>query len=177
VARELAAWRERTAAEEDRPVTAVVGDAQVVELARRAPRERRELREIRGLYPRTVQRRGDEILAAVARGREGAPIELEDGRRTLGSDGPPLIALAEALVRARALEAGVAYELIASRAELADIVDAVRSGKEPPVVRTLGGWRGELVGADLIGLLAGERSLSVGEKGRLEVEAPGAPPS
>ena len=38
VARELAAWRERVAAAEDRPVGAVVRDPTVVELAKRQPR-------------------------------------------------------------------------------------------------------------------------------------------
>ena len=37
VARELAPWRERTAAREDRPVGAVVRDPTVVELAKRQP--------------------------------------------------------------------------------------------------------------------------------------------
>src|SRR5215207_5371240 len=37
IARELAAWRERTAAREDRPVGAVVRDPTVVELAKRQP--------------------------------------------------------------------------------------------------------------------------------------------
>ena len=39
-----------------------------------------------------------------------------------------MIALAEALVRSRAQEAGLAYELIAARADLAPIVVAARRG-------------------------------------------------
>ena len=58
----------------------------------------------------------------------------------------PLIVLAEALLRARALEAGLAYELIASRSELEQIVAAARRGEPEPEVRTLEGWRSELVG-------------------------------
>ncbi len=37
VARELAAWRERTASSEDRPVSSVLGDPPMVELAKRRP--------------------------------------------------------------------------------------------------------------------------------------------
>src|SRR3954467_5224763 len=51
VARELAAWRERTAAKEDRPVGSVLRDPTVVELAKRRPTGRGELSEIRGLNP------------------------------------------------------------------------------------------------------------------------------
>jgi ribonuclease D len=36
-------------------------------------------------------------------------------------------------------------------------------------VRTLRGWRRELVGAELLELLAGRRALAVGEGGRVPV--------
>jgi lysophospholipase L1-like esterase len=62
----------------------------------------------------------------------------------------PTIALAESLVRARAQEAGLAYELIAARADLAPIVVAARRGMPEPDVRTLRGWRRALVGDELL---------------------------
>jgi ribonuclease D len=170
VARELAAWRERTAAREDRPVGAVVRDPTVLELAKRGPASRRELSQIRGINPDVVRRRGDDIIAAVQRGREAPPIRLDEGERlaTETQDGP-VIALAESLVRARAQEAGLAYELIAARADLSPIVVAVRRGDDEPDVRTLRGWRRELVGAELLELLAGRRGLRVGPGGRIDV--------
>jgi ribonuclease D len=83
-----------------------------------------------------------------------------------------VIALAEALVRSRAQEAGLAYELIAARADLTPIVVAARRGEPEPEVRTLQGWRRNLVGAELLELLAGSRRLSVGPGGRIVVEPP-----
>src|ERR671919_653943 len=79
---------------------------------------------------------------------------LEEGERlaTEAGDGP-VIALAEALVRARAQEAGLAYELIAARADLAPVVVSARRRLPEPDVRTLRGWRRELVGAELLELL------------------------
>ena len=174
VARELAAWRERVAAAEDRPVGAVVRDPTVSELAKRQPITRRELAQIRGIGPEVVRRRSDDILAAIARGREAPPIRLDDGERlaTEPQDGPA-IALAEALVRARAQEAGLAYELIAARADLAPIVVAARRGGTEPDVRTLRGWRRELVGAELLELLAGRRALTMnGGKVAVSEQAP-----
>jgi ribonuclease D len=170
VARELAAWRERTAAKEDRPVGAVLRDPTVVELAKRQPVGRRELAQIRGVNPDVVRRRGDDIVAAIEAGLQAEPVRLDDGERLASEpqDGP-VIALAEALVRARAQAAGLAYELIAARADLAPIVVAARRGDPEPDVRTLRGWRRELVGAELIELLAGGRSLGVGPRGRIEV--------
>jgi ribonuclease D len=170
VARELAAWRERTAAREDRPVGAVLRDPTLVELAKRKPQSRRDLGEIRGVNPDVVRRRGDDVIAAVRRGIEAEPVPLDDAERigTEAVDGPA-IALAESLVRVRAQEAGLAYELIAARADLVPIVVAARRGQSEPAVRTLQGWRRELVGAELLELLAGRRQLGVGVGGRVAV--------
>jgi ribonuclease D len=171
VVQALASWRERTAAAEDRPVGSILRDPTVVELAKRQPTGRRELGQIRGLNPDVVRRRGDELIDAVRRGREAPPIRLDEGERLASeaADGP-VIALAEALVRARAQEAGLAYELIAARADLAPVVVAARRGDAEPDVRTLRGWRRELVGAELLELLAGRRAVSVAGGGRLAIE-------
>src|SRR3954447_318622 len=170
VAQALAAWRERTAAAEDRPVGAILRDPTVVELAKRQPAGRRELAQIRGITPDVVRRRGDDAMAAIERGRSAEPIRLEEGDRspTEAVDGPT-IALAESLVRSRAQEAGLAYELIAARADLSPVVVASRRGQPEPEVRTLQGWRRELVGAELLDLLAGRRTLGVGPGGRVRV--------
>src|SRR3989440_3096399 len=162
VARELAAWRERTASEEDRPVGSVLADPALVELAKRRPGSLQGLEQIRGIHPPTIKRRGAAILDAIARGLQAPPIPRDEVRARSEPSDAPLIALAEALLRARALEAGLAYELIASRSELELIVGAARRGDPEPDVRTLSGWRRELVGDDLRDLLAGQASVSVG---------------
>jgi ribonuclease D len=170
VARALAAWRERTAAAEDRPVGSVLRDPTVVELAKRKPAGRRELAQIRGVNPDVVRRRGPDILAAIERGRDAEPVRAGEGDRlALDAVDGPAIALAESLVRSRAQEAGLAYELIAARADLAPIVVAARRGTPEPDVRTLRGWRRELVGSELLELLAGRRTLGVGDGGRVEI--------
>src|SRR4051794_3013001 len=170
VAQALAGWRERTAAAEDRPVGAILRDPTVVELAKRQPGGRRELAQIRGITPDVVRRRGDDVMAAIEAGRRAEPIRLEEGDRapTEAVDGPT-IALAESLVRSRAQEAGLAYELIAARADLSPVVVAARRGHPEPSVRTLQGWRRELVGTELLELLAGRRTLGVGQGGRVQV--------
>src|SRR4051794_39728352 len=177
VARELAAWRERTAEREDRPVGAILRDPSVVELAKRQPRERTALGNIRGITPEVMRRRGQEVIDAIERGRRADPIRLpaEERLSTESGDGP-VIALAESFVRARALEAGLAYELIAARADLSPVVVSVRRGLPPPAVRTLQGWRRELVGEELLALLRGERTLHVRD-GRVAVSADGDRPS
>jgi len=162
VARELAAWRERTASDEDRPVGSVLADPALVELAKRHPSNLGALEQIRGIHPSGIRRRGTAILAAIATGVKAPPIARDEPRGRSEPEDAPLIVLAEALLRARSLEAGLAYELIASRNELELIVAATRRRESEPDVRTLEGWRSELVGADLRDLLAGRKAISVG---------------
>ena len=169
VARELAAWRERTAADEDRPVGSVLADPALVELAKRHPTNLSALENIRGIHPSGIRRRGATILEAIAVGMKTPAIPREEPRGRSDPEDAPLIVLAEALLRARALQAGLAYELIASRSELELIVAAARRRDREPDVRTLEGWRSELVGADLRELLAGRRAISVGPDRRLAV--------
>ncbi len=169
VARELGAWRERTAAREDRPVGSVVADATLVEIAKRRPASVRALEQIRGIHPSAIKRRGEKVLDAVARGIQAPPIPRDQARGRSDPGDAPLIVLAEALLRARALEAGLAYELIASRVELEMIVAAARRGEPEPDVRTLNGWRRELVGSDLRDLLSGRAGIAVGGDRRLEL--------
>src|SRR5947209_4877715 len=167
VARELAAWRESTASTEDRPVGAVVADPPLVELAKRHPASLDALEQIRGIHGSTIRRRGRALLEAITRGLDSDPIPRDEPRgRSDPSDGP-MIVLAEALLRARAMEAGLAYELIASRNELEQIVAASRRREAEPDVRTLTGCREELVGADLRDLLEGRSAVSVGAGRRL----------
>jgi len=162
IARELVEWREGIAVAQDRPVQSVLADAALVEVAKRKPGDARALENIRGINPGNLRRRGADIVDAVARGREREPIEFEGERRPPPHPGDgQLIPLLEALVRARATEADLAYELIAARADLQAILTGARSGNEPEV-RTLEGWRRALVGDELLALLAGERQLSVG---------------
>jgi ribonuclease D len=172
VAYELVQWREATARESDRPVPSVLADAALVEIAKRRPGSLERLAQIRGLNESTLRRRGRAILEIVERGRARDPIPIDGDRPSPTDPGDaPLIALGEALVRARAAEAELAYELIAARADLQRIVTAVRNGDGEPNVRTLQGWRRAVVGAELIELLQGRRSLRVGPGRRIEVDA------
>ena len=162
IARELAAWREKTAEAEDRPVGAVLPDVALVEVAKRQPESLQELERIRGIRPDTGRRRGKQIIEVVEQGRHAEPPPAEDVQRTeVDARDAPVISLAESIVRARALGGGLAYELVASRADLQAIVSASREGRPEPDVRTLRGWRRDLAGGELLELLAGRRALSV----------------
>ena len=169
VARELVEWRERVARRMDRPPGFVLPDQALIEVARRLPADKEALEHIRGLPSPTLHRRTTELLEAVerGRGRDAPPPPPEPARRD--SRDAPLVALAQALVRHRSQESGVAVELIATQAELAALVAERRRGADGDGLRVTTGWRRELVGEELLQLLAGRRGLGVGPDGRLQI--------
>jgi ribonuclease D len=162
-ARELVEWRERTAARQDRPVQSVLSDAALIEVSKRKPSSGGDLERIRGIGGARSGRLAEEVIEAVRRAHE------RPAQRAPKDDRPPapkpddaqLVALAEALLRARSREAGLAYELIAARADLQAIVAARRANGAEADVRTLRGWRRELAGEELLKLLDGDVALSV----------------
>ena len=91
IARELAAWRERTAAREDRPVGSIVRDPTLVELAKRGPHDQKQLGQIRGTGPDVLRRRARDILAAIERGttRTGSSGQHSGYRRETARVGRP----------------------------------------------------------------------------------------
>jgi ribonuclease D len=176
VALELVAWREDVARSMDRPSGYVLPDQALIELARRAPSNRAGLEQIRGLPAQTMHRRGDQLLQAIGRGADRpAPPPPPDPPGRDPADAP-LVSLAQALVRQRSVEEGVAVELIATQAELSTLVTSLRRGEDGNHVRVAGGWRRELVGDQLAALVAGRLALSVGPDGELRVSSIQEPP-
>jgi len=169
VALELAEWREEEAKGADRAPGSVLPDQALVELARRTPRDKHGLEQIRGLPPQTLHRRSDALLAAIERGRSrtAPPPPSEPPARDPGD--APLVSLAQALVRHRSMESGVAVELIATQAELSALVGFLRRGENGDHVRVAQGWRRELVGDELRELVEGRRALSVDPENGLRV--------
>jgi ribonuclease D len=169
VALTIVAWRQQLAQQVDRPPSSILPDHVLVEVARRQPETRRALEEVRGMPSQTFQRWHRELLDAVERGREApdAPAlpEVEQG----DSSDAPLIALGQALVRQRAIEAKVAFDLVSTQSDIAAVVGALRRNNGEPDVRTLAGWRRELVGDELVKLLSGACVVRVRD-GQLAVE-------
>ena len=173
VARELADWREDSARSADRAPGSILPDQALIELARRTPRDRHGLEQIRGLPPQTLHRRGDALLAAVERGKVRTPPPPPAEPPPRESAEAPLVSLAQALVRHRSMETRVAVELIATQSELSSLMSSLRRGGDGNSLRVTNGWRRELVGDELRELAAGRRSLSVGPDGRLVVTETG----
>lgn len=169
IARELAFWRERTAREQDRPVRSVLPDRLVTQLARRSPKSVEALRKQRGVGEGIARRYGNQLLAAIRAGQQAAPVELPR-RPELPPWFAPLTALCDALVRARCEEQQIAHEMLATRAEVGEVVLETVQGRAEPDTRLLKGWRREIVGEEVLDLLRGDRALRVGDRGHLVVD-------
>ena len=169
IARRLCEWRDAVAREMDRPPPFVVPDQVLVELARRRPKDRAGLENIRGLPQPTLHRRGAELIDEITGGADDEPPPVPSHGPRRDPAEAPLVSLAQALVRQRSLDSGVATELIATQSELATLVAAVRRGGDGAGVRVLGGWRRQLVGEELRELIEGRCAISVEPGGGLSV--------
>jgi len=165
VAQALAAWRERRAAEVDRPVRFLLADLALVAMAQRPPTSEDDLRRVRGLDE--GKRKGGaarELLGVVA---EGVDLPLTDVQA------PP----AEGVDRSRKAAASLVSAWAAQRArdlEIDAAILATRSDIESLLMgdggRLASGWRHDVVGEPIRALAAGEASLAVDGSGRLLLE-------
>jgi len=165
VAQEVSAWREREAARRNVPRRMVLTDLALAAIAQRPPGDRRQLQEIRGMDSRHLANgASDAILDAVRRGQHLAPGDLQlppDVREERAN--PAVVALAAGVVRQVAEENQFDAGLLATRADVADLV----AGVPGPLDR---GWRRTLVGDPLRRLLGGELAIAVGPNGCLVLE-------
>jgi ribonuclease D len=165
VAQAMAAWRERKAADVDRPVRFLLADLALVAMAQRPPRSEEDLRRVRGLDE--GKRKGPaarELLSVV---EEGLSLDLE------AVQVPP----SEGVDRSRRAAASLVSAWAAQRARELDIdaaILATRSDIETFLMdgrgRLADGWRNDVVGEPIRALAAGEASLAVDSGGRLVLE-------
>lgn len=153
VLRALAAWREREARRLDRTRRMVLPDEALVDLAGREPRSEADLART-PLTDRQVSRFGKGILDAVAEGQAAEP-ERPPRRGRPGPDEERHAArllVAQAFVAGRCALQEVDSQLVATKSDLRDLVEA---GPDA-VGEALSGWRGAFVGDDLAALLRGD---------------------
>ncbi len=172
VAQEVAAWRERTAAETNRPRRMVLSDLGLTAITQRPPRNNDELRGTRGVDGRHLaQGRAAEILRAVERG-----LALPSEQIRMPSEGrdapapPAAIAVCTGVVRQIADDLNFDQSLLATRADIANLLCG-----EPS--RLDAGWRRTIAGDPLRRLIAGEVAAAFDTRGHLVMEErrPGPP--
>lgn len=140
----LAAWRERRAAQKNRPRSWILDDAALRALVVHAPRTSAELAGIAELAPGFVERSGGKILEEIA--AVELPLRLPPLPPRTRPD-PALQARVRHLstiLQKRATDLGIAAEVLATRRDLESIV---RGANEAEVLQ---GWRLAAVGQELL---------------------------
>jgi ribonuclease D len=166
VAREVASWRERRAAELDQPVRHVLSDLAIVGIATNPPKSLEQLRRIRGIDERNARGRlGEELLAAVERGREAPDDGPKPPRRDdVERDQRPAVALVSAWLSQLGRDLRIDPMLLATRSDLGSFLGG------DPSARLANGWRRDLLGEPVRRLLAGEFALAFDGNGGLALE-------
>lgn len=156
IAREVAAWRELEAQRRNLPRKWVLADEALIEIARKAPKSREALFEVRGLANKLNGRDVNQILDAVSRGRDVPQDQWPKLERSPKGDveADGAVELLSALLEVRAKENDVAAPLIATHPDLSKLVRGHREG-----LALMEGWRYDLVGRELIDLLEGRLAL------------------
>ena len=165
VGQAIAAWREQRAVELDQPPRFVLADLAVVAIAQRAPTTADELRAIRGVDDRHARgRTADELLAAVAEGRDRRAPKETDAVQELPRELRPAVALVSAWISQLARDSEIDTTLLATRGDIEDLLRRV------PDARLTEGWREELVGGPIRRLVSGEAALAFERGGNLVLE-------
>ena len=159
VLRELFVAREGWARVAGRPPFKVLGNESLVRLAVERPRTRQGLLSVPGCSPKVVERYGDGLLAAVARGRSIPEAELPTYPRPKKPRVPPgMQRRIDAVTRWRAKAAeqfGLDPGLLLPRRLIERLAEAVPADLD--ALRDMDGlrrWRSETFGEAILGVLA-----------------------
>jgi ribonuclease D len=162
VLRELAVWRDAVAQRRNLPRGRVMRDEVLIELARKSPRTIEGMKGTRGLTRGDIEKWGEAILAAIQRGLATPPPDVPavSPVRRPRADSAGLVELLQAVLKARAFDQDIAPTLLATAADLQELVEAgpEREARNLPI---LYGWRRTLAGELLLQVLEGKVSISV----------------
>jgi ribonuclease D len=147
LARALAAWRERTALEHDRPRGWILSDAVLRDIVLEVPRTAHALAQIPEIPPAVVKRRGQELLECVRGAAVPDPPPPLAGRARPDPLRAALLKKLTELSRHVAGELQIAPEVLATRRELEQLAGGRRDGA------LLRGWRQAVLGERLLAAL------------------------
>jgi ribonuclease D len=150
----LFAYREQQAERIDQPPFKVMGEATLLELVRRAPRQLADLQGVPGMTPDQIRRHGRSVLDAIAQGLTAAPPPPPEDQR-LPDDEQDRYDRLHTWRKEKARARGVESDVIISRAALSALARRVpRTPAELEQIAELGPWRRATYGEELLALLA-----------------------
>ncbi|MGD9763405.1 MAG: ribonuclease D [Candidatus Binatia bacterium] len=162
VLRALAAWREEVAKRQDRPRASVARDEALVEIARKAPMSVEALRGLRAVRSRELERGAADIVQRVVAALETPRAEWPQPAPVVhAAPAAGAVEVLQAVLRVRAEESGIAPTLVATSADLQELVRRRVTCAVLDELPILQGWRREIAGRDLLALLDGDAAVSL----------------
>jgi ribonuclease D len=161
-AREIWRWRDGVARAADQPARRVLGDDLLIKVAKRNPRTVAELVALRGFDRPVLKKKAQQMVDALNQARELPEDQLPRLRRR---DDPPQLQILGQLSSVVANNLAARHQvdpaLLATTADLQELVRwhlAAGEGARPAI---LDGWRGEILGTPLLDLLEGKSTVRV----------------
>ena len=168
VLRELAAWREKVAVTRDCLAKSIVRDETLLEIARKMPKDIKELSGLRGFHYKEAGKSGAAILKAVKKGNEVPEADLPKLADTDGhSTTRGIEELLSAFVQIRSEELKIEPSVLADRKRIRCF--ATHFGQKLNMEENflLQGWRKKCIGEPMLKLLNGEVGLKINPSGQI----------
>jgi len=168
VLRELAAWREKVAIARDCLAKTIVRDETLLEIARKMPKDIKELSTIRGFHYKEAGKSGASILKTVKKGNEVPETELPRLADTDGySTTRGIEELLSAFVQIRSEELKIESSILADRKRIRCFATHFGQKLNMDENFLLQGWRKECIGEPMLRLLNGEVGLKINPSGQI----------
>jgi ribonuclease D len=152
----LFAYREQQAERMDRPLFKVMGEATLIELARRGPRRVEDLQNLPGMTPEQVHRHAQGVLHAIQQGLQ-APAEHAPRADRESDEVQDRYDRLHTWRKDRARARGVESDVILPRTVLWDLARRPpRTHGEMAGIMDFGPWRREQYGEEILALLSRE---------------------
>ncbi len=165
---ELAAWREHEAMRRDCLAKFIIRDEPLLEMARKIPKEVKDLEMIRGVHGKEIKNSGNKILKAIERGlempEENIPQIPESNSYSTRRGVEELLV---AYVQVRSEDLKIEPHVLADRKQIHDFVKRHELKEDLEGHSLLTGWRQSLIGAELHDMLTGKAGLSINGQGRV----------
>jgi ribonuclease D len=147
LARTLAAWRERSAAEHNRPRGWILDDGVLREMVMQVPRSAEALAQIPDMPPGLVKRRSEELLACIAAAEIPEPPPPLAARARPDPVKAALVKKLSGIAQSVATELSLVPEILVTRRDLEQLAEGRRDAA------VLRGWRRAILGERLLAAL------------------------
>lgn len=142
----LALWREERCRELDIPRPRLLNDAALMELAKRLPREHKQLFQYRDIKPNVVRKEGETIIALISQAADSPQTDWPERlAKPLSPQAGEWFKEMRALVSKKAAELGIPPELLARKKPLEWMLRQGYPRGPYPVPDDLLGWRENVI--------------------------------